>query len=315
MFKFPTDSIDIIRKKGDVYIHESITTRTVLPGNENDEANRRKVIARLREDPSVFMVLEPRDGHCHELAIHSSGFSFAVTVDEGESPSASLKVLYNGATAYEEEYPEKGCSPDEFSDPVWYILNCITDILYDIENENYDFVLDSCPFFSRSEPADPVELYDAFLLLKDEGYQTERLTTIKNVDEPVLFVHENDVVLLSHRFGEESLFLEMKRFFHGVNEKTVEEAIRRVEESESSAQVIRWEDGSWSFRIWLDPTADQSNFIKWLKADLAVLQAFVRKVEDQDGVGEEPWDIIQEQRHYFIYETLDTTLKLSKLLM
>ena len=39
------------------------------------------------------------------------------------------------------------------------------------------------------------------------------------------------------------------------------------------------------------------------------------KIEDQDGVGKEPWDITQEQRHYFIYETLDTSLKLSKLLV
>ena len=315
MFKFSTDSIDIVRKKGDAYIQESITTKTILPGNENDEVNRQKVIGRLREDPSVFMVLEPKNGHCHEIASHCSGFSFTVKVDEGENPTASLKVLYKDTTAYEEEFPAEGRTPDDFFDPVWEVLSRITEILEDIENENYEFVLDSCPFFSRRESGEPIELFDACLLLMDEGYQTERLSSIKNFNAPILFVHENDVVLLGHNFGEEGLYLEMKRFFHGVKEKTVDEAARKVGESEPAAQAIKREDGSWSFRIRLDPAADKENFIRLMKADLNSLQSFVGKIEDQDGVGEEPWDITQEQRHYFIYETLDTTLKLSKLLV
>ena len=315
MYKFSTDSIDIVRKKGDAYIQESITTKTILPGNENDEANRKKVIGRLREDPSVFMVLDPKNGHCHEQARHNSGFSFTVTIDEGENPTASLKVLYKDTTAYEEDFPAEGRTPDDFFDPVWEVLSRVTEILEDIEDENYEFVLDSCPFFSRRESGEPVELFDAGLLLMDEGYQTERLSSIKDINEPILFVHENDVVLLGHNFADEGLYLEMKRFFHGVNEKTVDEAIRKVVESDPSARAIKREDGSWSFRIMLDPAADKENFIRLMKADLNALLSFVGKIEDQDGVGKEPWDITQEQRHYFIYETLDTSLKLSKLLV
>ena len=39
----------------------------------------------------------------------------------------------------------------------------------------------------------------------------------------------------------------------------------------------------------------------------------VNRVEDQDGVGCEPWSITARQRHYFIYETMGASLKLSNL--
>lgn len=48
-------------------------------------------------------------------------------------------------------------------------------------------------------------------------------------------------------------------------------------------------------------------------AYLSELRAFVNLVEDKDGVGCEPWSITAQQRHLFIYETLDMSKKLARL--
>ena len=68
MFTFPATSITVVRKKGDEYIQESINTEPVLTGSKlSPEDNRKNVIARLRQDPTVFLVMEPRNGCCEEF--------------------------------------------------------------------------------------------------------------------------------------------------------------------------------------------------------------------------------------------------------
>lgn len=52
---------------------------------------------------------------------------------------------------------------------------------------------------------------------------------------------------------------------------------------------------------------------KKLLAYLSELKSFVNLIEDQDSVGCEPWSITAQQRHLFIYETLDMSKKLAKL--
>ena len=316
---FSKNHVTILRKKGDEYIQEQICTDTFLPCSPiSAEENRRNVIARLRKDPSVFLVLEPKDGRCEEEAVHSSGFTFHVEVAEGEKPTADLRVTYKNSLAYEKHFPDKNDFEDEEIqfDPVWTILGEVCELLTDIQYGFYGFVLDSCPYFVPDEPAEPVDIYGIRDILSREGFQTERISVIGGVAEPLLIVHENDVILIGSRhFDGKRLFVEMKRFFSYADTKTIEDAAARVSESQYGIKVIHWEDRSWSFRMFLDDEVDEKNFLDRLDSAISQIRTFVNLVEDQDSVGKEPWNIISEQRHFFIHETLTESGKLSKLLI
>ena len=315
---FNPDSVAVIRRKGDEYVREDIMTEPVLTGSSlTPGANRMNVIARLRRDPSVFLVLEPKDGHCAEKACHPSGFCFHVKLDEGENPSASLRVTFKDTLAYEESFTPDARQGEEENacDLQGIVVDTVIDLLGCIDGEDYSFVNDNCPFFQRVEPGEPINIHEAERLLAKEGFQTEVVSTVGwGAANPLLLVHENEVVLLgTRRFDGETLFLEMKRFFLGVDAKVVEEAVQRVQPTNHAVKPIHWEDGSWSFRAEMDDDVDKDNFIEKMLADLTELKAFVNRVEDQDGVGCEPWSITARQRHYFIYETMGASLKLSNL--
>ena len=316
---FIPDSVAVIRKKGDGYVREDIMTGQVLTGtNLTPDTNRMNVIARLRRDTSVFLVLEEKEGHCVEKASHPSGFWFHVRIDEGEAPSASLRVTFKDTLAYEETFSSMGQDSQEGEeyDPglLDLVADTVIDLLSSIEEGDYSFVSDSCPFFQRAESGEPVGLMEAERLLEKEGFQTEAVSTVGWAPRPLLFVHENEVILLgTSHFDGETLFLEMKRFFMGIDEKVVEEAVKRVQPTNHAVKPIRWEDGSWSFRAEMDDDVDKDNFIEKVLSDLAELKAFVNRIEDQDGIGCEPWSITARQRHFFIHETLGESLKLSLL--
>lgn len=325
MFKFSNNTVTILRKRGKEYYIEHISTSAVLPSTSlNATSIRKSVIERLRKDPSVAFVLESTDGHCEEEYLHPSGFRFFVSIQEGDNPSALLKVTYKDSLAFEDTFASKkgeekangqvgADEADEFN-PEDDILNCVKELLYSIEEEDYYFVMDSCPFFVRKDPGEEINLHKASELLKDAGFQTEKLSVVGWVNAPVLFVHENDIVLIGSRhFDGQYLFMEMKRFFNGVSVKTVEEAVARVKETDYSVIVIHWEDGSWSFRTEMDEETDVDNFMEKINEYIATLRTFISCVEDQDGVGEEPWDTMSQQRHYFIHETLEESVKLSSL--
>lgn len=309
---FCPDCVTIVRKKGDSYIKEDITTSSILSGsNASPEKIRRNVIERLRGDMSVFLVLEGKNGACHEEARHPSGFVFIVEAHDGEKPSAKLRINYKDALAYEEEFLQES---DDVPDVLDDLISTITDLLDSIEGEDYSFVDDSCPYFTHIAPEEPVSLYEAGNLLEKEGYQTERISTVKYLPCPYLFVHENEVILLgSRRFDGETLFLEMKRLFQGINPKIVEQRLETVKKDFYGISVIHWEDGSWSFRMELDDEVSKSNFREKLLEGIAELRRMISTLEDQDGIGCEPWAITTEQRDLFIYETVDASLKYSKI--
>ena len=105
----------------------------------------------------------------------------------------------------------------------------------------------------------------------------------------------------------------MKRFFLGVNRDVVENAIKKSYAGSRGISVIQWEDGSWSFREEFNKDVDEKNLVDKLRDILAELISFINSIEDQDGVGCEPWSITTQQRHFFIFETIDMSQKLSKL--
>lgn len=321
---FPTHSVIILRKRGTHYLQESITTNTVLPSSGiSEEENRRNVIARLRKDPMVFLVLEPVNGKVDEEVLHPSGFCFHVTIQEGEYPTANLRVTYRDSHAFEENYLEQTTEEDGTAQPEQNLnkscadmegdlLSTIRHLLTCIDEEDYSFVSDDCPHFVRQERGEDVDLYCANQLLQEAGFQTERLSVVKYVSQPILIIHENDAVLVgSHFFDGERLFVEMKRFFFSVCEKKVIEAIKKVQETNYAITAFCWGDGSWSFRTDMDEDTDSLNFIEKLNNDISGLREFIDLVEEQEGIEEEPWETIVQQRHFFIHEALAESIKLA----
>lgn len=308
---FYPDSVTIVRKKGDSYSREDIMTRPVLPdGGLSPEANRSNVIARLRRDPSVVLVLEDRGGFCEEAVELHDGLLLRVRATECPV-TAAVTLSCEGDEVYREDIT---AGKDEDSGDYDYlerIVRRLTDILECIACGDFSFLPDDAPHFVPVERGEPVGYYDACRLLKEGGYQTETVHTVGFVRNPVLFVHENDVVMLgSHRFAGDELFLEMKRLFNGVSPDDVRAAAKELGK-ESVIEVIEWEDGSWSFRATMDEDLDRDNFIDRLQSDLSGLREFISGIEER--LGEEPWPIMKEQRQLFIYEVIEASLKLSRI--
>lgn len=98
-----------------------------------------------------------------------------------------------------------------------------------------------------------------------------------------------------------------------INSDIVEQRIAAVKKDFYGINVIHWEDGSWSFRLELDDDVCKSNFREKLLEGIAMLRKMISTLEDQDGVGCEPWSITTKQRNFFIYETVDASIKYSKI--
>ena len=192
------------------------------------------------------------------------------------------------------------------------LVDRLSVILACIDCKDYSFIPDDCPYFKRVEPGEPIGFYDANRLLEEAGYQTESIYTIGFLRSPMLIVHENEIVMFgTHRFTGDEFFLEMKRLFQGVTRESLNEAVEHTKDGGEPVEVIEWEDGSWSFRTFMDDDLDKDNFLERLEADLATLRSFLGRIEDI--VGPEPWSIMREQRQLFIYEVIDTSLKYSRL--
>ena len=310
---FNPDYVTIVRRKGNGYEREDITTAPVLPDVKmTAEEYRNKVIERLRDDPSVFLVLEDYGEMCTEVVRHPDGFMFHVSVSDNGEPFAKLRIVYEIDTVYEEEFvhDEKDPTSDVLSD----LLNTVIYVLECIQNKDYSFVQCDFPYFNSDEPEDPIGLFDAGHILEMQGYQVERISTSRYLSSPYLFVHENEIVELgSVHFDGETLFVEMKRFFEGADPEVVERAVRIIKKEFRAISAIHWDDGSWSFRVELDEEVTKKNFIAQLLAAIAEIRTMIRKIEAEDGVGKEPWPMMARQRHFFIYETIDASIKLCRI--
>ena len=314
MSVFNTDSVTIIRRKGDQYCREKINTAPVLPGAAQDRDRiRTGVIDRLRKDPSVILVLEDRGGRADERVTLRDGFEMAVSLVDGETPSASLAFFHRGETAFEDEFTQ---DPDEtgYCTVPGDLIESAIDILSCIDGKDYSFVSDSCTHFARVEPGEDIDIYLAKRILDGEGFQTESVRTVGSCAYPVLFVHENEVVLLgSRRFGGETLYLEMKRLFVGVLPEVVRGVVEKVRHECRPVEIIERDDCSWSFRLEMDGDTDADNFLENLLSDIGTIREAIARVEGEEGIGEELWSIMEDQRQLFIYETIDSSVKLNNL--
>ena len=314
MSVFSTDSVTIVRKKGDWYEQEKINTAPVLPGaTVGKERIRAGVIARLRKDPSVLLVLEDRNGRADERGSLPDGFEMAVSLVDGDTPSGSLTVFHRGEKVYEEEFTQDSAKEELCTVP-GDLLETVIDLASCIERQDYSFVSDECDHFTDAEPGEEVGLLEAGRIMEAAGFQTEFVYTVGFACKPLLFVHENDVVLLgSRRFDGATLYLEMKRLFYGADRKAVLRGVEKVREDCQPVDIFECADGSWSFRREMDADMDTDNFLDRLESDVALLRKAVARVEECEGVGGEPWSIMREQRQLFIHEVIEASVKLKAL--
>ena len=313
MYTFPPDAVTIVRKKGDDYIQDAISTRKMLPGSQTSDAKvRENVIEKLRRDPSVIVVLEDRDGRCEETFDHG-GFSITVSVQGGEKAAGRLYVNYGVDVAYDKTFQDNPEEDSIGSSLIDEVLCELTLILEAIDREDYSFVSEDCPAFEYRDPGEEAEdLDDIASLLEENGYESERLHTVGFVDEPCLFVHENELLLFGRRHFSGDFFVEMKRLFLCVDADVVKEAVKEAAKG-VGVRCFQYDDGSWGFRGYFMEDVYKSTFVNLLEEAVAELRKVVEMVESSKNIGEEIFDITREVRALFTYEVIDASMKLSHL--
>lgn len=308
---YTDDSIIIIRHRDGAFRREDITTEShLMDGDLNAEEKREYTIGRLREDPTVILVLEPRDGRCEETAALPGGYEMAVTITDGDRREATLAVRKGGETIYENSY-------------AWDFDDYECDDIRDLTQDMIEFLsgLDGDREWlyhqgfvktrSDADAKEEVSLYQAEGLIQDAGYQVEYVD-VPFGEGPMLFLVENELVLLgSRRFGERDLFIEVKRLRWAKDGFELEKA--RCHGEGTGVEVIDWEDGSIGFRSDLSTLTPAGGFLDEVLSRLGAIEDLLSKMGMR---GEGPGDfergiILWRQR--FAYEAFDASIKLSKI--
>jgi len=309
---FNPDEVTIVRKKDDGIIMDRIATRKMLPGSKfSGKSVRENVISRLRNDPSVLIVMEDKDGKCEERVEHA-GFLLTLTVQEGEHPFGRLQVSYGGHLAYEATFTPQEENGEDEEEILTRTVSKAATILRNINRECYDFVDENCPGFQTIEPEEELEdMYDIARILEENNFEVERLHTVEYASNPCLFVFENELVLLAEHHFYGNCFVEIKRLFIGVKRDLAAKAVEEVT-SKSGVTAIHYKDGSWGFRLTVfELTA--SNLLEQIKESIDEILRDIEDIENYEGIGAEPFDISDEVRALFTYEVLDASVALSKL--
>ena len=308
-------SVTIIRKRDNIYINEQISTEVILPGcGISDEENRLNTIDRLRKDPSVIFILDDEDGRREETATLRDGFQMTLTVDWEEDESASINVAHKGELVYANSYNLKDEDTVEesmesfLSDATW-ILGCI--------DRGACFFLDpEHPLYPKEMAAEFFETSDFHWLLAENGFQTERVRVVGDAVSPLLLVYENTVAMVSSRHLSGShLFIELKQFFNGCELADVERAIEqvRVRIGKSPLIITHLQDGTWAFRMPLDPDVTKSSAQDHLVSRIEEINSVINTIKMELPCLSSDIYEMEKARQYFIYEAIDASLKLSQL--
>ncbi len=309
---YTNDSLIIIRRNGDKIQREDITTATVLmDGNLSAEQNRNNTVERLRQDPTVLFVLEPRNGLCEETASLANGYEMAVTIADGAKREATLLIRREGETLFETSYE---WSPDE-DDYVCLeeLTDDMIDFIYGVE-EDQAWLYNAGYIEPRpdSKPQEQLSLVDAEACIREAGYQTESIH-ITGGYAPILFVVENEVVLIgSKHFSENNVFVEVKRL-DWQWEAAKMERVDRLREDFEEIDVIKWQDGSLGFRWEFSPWTRKDNFHRELASRIAIIRSLLAKIENREFCREDVCYELSRMRQLFIYEVMDASLQLSRI--
>ena len=309
---YTNDSLIIIRRNGDKIQREDITTATVLmDGNLSAEQNRNNTVERLRQDPTVLFVLEPRNGLCEETASLANGYEMKVTIADGAKREATMAICREGETLFETSYE---WSPDEDDyDCLEELTDDMIDFIYGVEEDqawlyNAGYIEPQ----PDSKPQEQLSLVDAEACIREAGYQTESIH-ITGGYAPILFVVENEVVLIgSKHFSENNVFVEVKRLDWQWEAAKMERVDRLREDIEEIA-VIKWQDGSLGFRWEFSPWTRKDNFHRELASRIAIIRSLLAKIEEREFCREDVCYELSRMRQLFIYEVMDASLQLSRI--
>lgn len=305
--------ITIIRKRDMEYQLETITCDPIVKDSHiTPEQHRQNLLARLHKDTTVAFVMECSEGRYEETADLDGGFKMTAIVERDEDPVATIIVTYDDEQICRRDYPL-----DEYLDegrPFENFLSDIELILNGIVDEDYFFVDDDCKSFVEVEQDGPQDIFDVLQILRNEdGLPVEMVHQVELGNPPLLFTFENEVVLIcSEHFAGQRFFVEMKRLFTFCDRALVEKAISEVFR-DSDIKVIPWRDGTWSFRLPLVESYTKDEFRKQLKKLIDKMQKLIRRVEEMDGLYTSPGLEMNAIRQFFIYEVIDTSIRLSRL--
>lgn len=311
------DFVTIIRNKDGEYVREDIIASSVLPDSRFTAGEiYMSTVNRLRKDKSVFLVLEEKMGKCDEEAQHPNGIHFRVHIDDEDTLKASLILEYKNDVIFDTEFIQEEDDEDYVApNIVSELIDTIIELLHSIDAEDYSFVDDDCLYFKKpKEYHNPIQLFEAKKILEGEGFQTEEIVTMEMMARPLLFIYENEVVLLgSERFSGESLFVEIKRYYLAMDPQIIEDRINTVRKNFRCVNVIHWDDDSWSFRVSMDEDVYSANFLDKLHNDIIELMKVISVVEEDKELQTWCGLSVNMYRHFFIYETIDDCVKYSKI--
>ena len=310
--------VRVIRKQKLHYVSEEINTAILLPGSQmSAEENRRNTINRLRQDPAVIFILDTDKSPCEEKVSLAEGFAMAVTLDEWSNPVASIRITLHEDVVYEREYEwqeeeeYEDCIEDFLSDCIW-ILDCI-------DRKTYYFLADNHPLYPRHEVIKPADLFDIERMLVEGGFQTERILTVNETQvNPLLFIHENDVVMVGSRhFTGKNIFVELKRFFDTLSLSSIEKAVEKVREvyHPSILDIIYWPDKSWSFRMSIESGISTENILSHVMECITTLREVIQRIQLELQYYPSDSYSMFSTRQYFIYEVIDASIKQSRILI
>lgn len=312
---FSTEEVTVIRRKGNFYTTHEIITCPLLSGGLSDEARvRSNVIARLRKDPTVVLVLEGRDGKCEETVECRDGFSIAVNLYEDPGRESVVTVRHNGINVFSETYSRNGYNEfvnseeEDVLDGLKYLMGLIDDEDYTLFEE-LDPEL-AAKMKDGEESEEELTLYDAAKVLDRNGYETESIRT-GEVVTPVLFVFENEVMLLGSRLfaGTGSLYVDMKCIPEDLTRDAAQDILARFRKEVKDIRTIEWEDGSWSFRVDLGWSDDEDNFLSSLNEAFRKFNGVAEWLRRQKDFLYD-FNGPQAKRHLFIHEVIAEHTKL-----
>lgn len=316
-----TNTITVIRKKGNDFFHEEIPTEKILPGAEVSEDDaRRNLIKMLRQDPSITFVLENKDGEINESGNYR-GLSFLISYHDGETATGQLSITLGENVVYYETFDENEHVEDDDDNkdyPVFErMLETITYILYCIDNEDYSFVLPGCDAFSQDNLGKELEdIGDVRAVLEKNNYQVEELFALHVGSGPCLFAYGNDIYMIAQYHFHGYFYLETKRFFPllSLTDSAGTEEIKELTR-DSGVTAIHYKDESWGFRIFIDDTLYEGNFIELLQDNMRKLRDIVDKVDVKLERDTLVFNKSHTIRSLFIYEVLDASIQLNQINM
>lgn len=300
---FTSDTITVIRKKGDDFEIAQIPTRKTLRGAKlSDEQAREVTISQLKRDPSIVFILEGDENDFTAKATLAEGSELVLTYQDGQEPVGRVEV-----TTLKDENSSAGAfftMRGAKDDVIFNTIDCAMNLMMKAEEYNPEVLQ------KADDQSTVMFTFQAREALEEAGHQVEGFLAADVDFEPFMLVHEDDIVLIgSEHFNGYGLFVEVKRLFMDVTDDERQKAAAETEVG-NDIVAVHCDDNSWSFRKPLAISSKES-FLEDLESAINELkQAIVHVGNEPEG---EPR--IELQRQLFTWEVLDAVVKYKKLPM